>query len=118
LFRPGERVRLRFVNAAGDDDLQRADTGPDADGRAGRRPAGPAGGPSTNSRSAIAETYDVIVEPTEDRAYTLVGEAIDRSGMARATLAPRAGMTAEVPPLRKPSAGDDEGYGHGHGAAP
>ncbi|PNB47627.1 copper-binding protein, partial [Pseudomonas sp. FW305-130] len=33
-------------------------------------------------------------------AYTVVGEATDRSGMARATLAPRAGMTADVPPLR------------------
>ncbi|MBI2250208.1 MAG: multicopper oxidase domain-containing protein, partial [Brevundimonas diminuta] len=39
--------------------------------------------------------------PTEDRAYTIVSEAIDRSGMGRATLAPRRGMTAEVPPLRK-----------------
>ena len=47
-----------------------------------------------------AETYDVIVQPTEDRAYTLVSEAIDRSGMGRATLAPRAGMSAPVPPLR------------------
>jgi FtsP/CotA-like multicopper oxidase with cupredoxin domain len=48
-----------------------------------------------------AETYDVVVKPTDDRAYTLVGESIDRSGMARATLAPRAGMVAEVPPLRR-----------------
>lgn len=48
---------------------------------------------------AVAETYDVIVTP-EDRAYTFVGEAIDRSGLARATLAPRAGMSAPVPPLR------------------
>ena len=48
-----------------------------------------------------AETYDVIVQPSEDRAYTLVAEAIDRSGMGRATLAPRPGMTAEVPPLRE-----------------
>src|SRR3546814_10623592 len=48
----------------------------------------------------VAETYDAIVTPTEDKAFTLVGEAIDRSGMARATLAPRAGMTAPVPPLR------------------
>ncbi|MEG2499238.1 multicopper oxidase domain-containing protein, partial [Brevundimonas sp.] len=45
-------------------------------------------------------TYDVIVRPTADSAYTLVAEAIDSSGMARATLAPRMGMTAEVPPLR------------------
>jgi CopA family copper-resistance protein len=49
---------------------------------------------------SIAETYDVIVQPTQDRAYTIVSEAIDRSGMGRATLAPRLGMTAEVPPLR------------------
>jgi len=49
----------------------------------------------------VAETYDVIVSPTDDRAFTIVGEAIDRSGMARATLAPREGMVAEVPPLRK-----------------
>src|SRR3546814_10603828 len=50
---------------------------------------------------AVAETYDVIVTPVEDRAYTLVAEANDRSGMGRATLAPRAGMVAEVPPLRE-----------------
>src|SRR5690606_25597505 len=50
---------------------------------------------------SVAETYDVIVRPTEDRAYTIVSEAIDRSGMGRATLAPRLGMTAEVPPLRR-----------------
>jgi FtsP/CotA-like multicopper oxidase with cupredoxin domain len=49
----------------------------------------------------VAETFDVIVTPPEDRAFTIVGEAIDRSGMARATLAPREGMAAEVPPLRK-----------------
>ena len=47
------------------------------------------------------ETYDAIVTPPDLRAYTLVGESIDRSGMARATLAPRAGMVAEVPPLRE-----------------
>ena len=41
-----------------------------------------------------AETYDVIIRPAEDKAFTLVAESIDRSGMARATLAPRMGMTA------------------------
>ena len=44
----------------------------------------------------VAETYDVVVSPGDDKAYTLVGEAIDRSGMARATLAPRAGMAGEI----------------------
>jgi CopA family copper-resistance protein len=49
-------------------------------------------------RIAVAETYDVIVAP-EDRAYTLFAQAQDRTGYARATLAPRPGMTAEVPPM-------------------
>jgi CopA family copper-resistance protein len=49
---------------------------------------------------AIAETYDVIVTPSEDRAYGVIAEAIDRSGLVRATLAPKAGMTGEVPKLR------------------
>ena len=38
--------------------------------------------------------------PTEDSAYTLVAESIDCSGMGRATMAPRLGMQAPVPPLR------------------
>src|SRR3546814_7984638 len=41
-----------------------------------------------------AETYDVIIQPTEDKAFTLVAESIERSGMALATFAPRLGMTA------------------------
>ncbi len=40
-------------------------------------------------RFGNAETYDVIVQPTEDRAYTIVGEPMDPTGFARATLAPR-----------------------------
>src|SRR3546814_12218646 len=47
---------------------------------------------------AVAETYDVIVTPAEDRAFTLIADARDRSGMGRATLAPRPGRVAEVPP--------------------
>lgn len=49
----------------------------------------------------VAETYDVIVEPTEDRAYAFVAESIDRSGQVVATLAPKAGLRAEVPALRE-----------------
>jgi len=51
-------------------------------------------------RVAVAETYDVIVEPEGDRAYTLFAEAMDRSGYARGTLAPRAGLSAPVPERR------------------
>jgi len=50
-------------------------------------------------RIATAEVYDVLVEPKDDRAYTVFAQALDRSGYARGTLAPRAGMTADVPPL-------------------
>ena len=49
-------------------------------------------------RMAVAETYDVIVEP-EERAYTLFAQSMDRSGYARGTLAPQAGMSAPVPEL-------------------
>ncbi|HTR00493.1 MAG TPA: copper resistance system multicopper oxidase, partial [Candidatus Acidoferrum sp.] len=46
------------------------------------------------------ETFDVIVQPQSAEAFTLYAESNDRSGYARATLAPRAGMQAPVPPLR------------------
>lgn len=99
LFRPGERVRLRIINASAMSIFNVRIPGlkmivVQADGLNVR--------PVTvgEFQIGVAETYDVIVVP-EDRAYTLVGETSDRSGMARATLAPRAGMTAPVPPLRK-----------------
>jgi CopA family copper-resistance protein len=53
-------------------------------------------------RIAVAEIYDVIVEPSHDRAYTLFAQSIDRMGYARATLAPRAGMQADVPAMDAP----------------
>jgi FtsP/CotA-like multicopper oxidase with cupredoxin domain len=99
LFTPGERVRLRFVNASAMTTFNVRLPGlpmtvVQADGL-NVRPV-----EVDEFQFGPAETYDVIVEPTGDRAFTLVGEAIDRSGMARATLAPRVGMIAPVPPLR------------------
>ncbi len=99
LFRPGERVRLRFINASAMTIFNV------------RIPGLPMSVVSADGQNvhpvnvdefqiSVAETYDVIVRPTEDRAYTLVAEAMDRSGMGRATLAPRPGMSAAVPPLR------------------
>lgn len=100
LFRPGERVRLRIVNASAMSILNVRIPGlpmivVQADGENVRPVA------VDEFQISIAETYDVIVQPTEDRAYTIVAEAIDRSGMGRATLAPRLGMSAGVPPLRE-----------------
>lgn len=99
LFKPGERVRLRIVNASSMTIFNVRIPGlkmsvVQADGN-NVRPV-----EVDEFQIGVAETYDIIVRPTDDRAYTLVGEAVDRSGLARATLAPRAGMAAEVPPLR------------------
>ena len=62
-------------------------------------------------RIGTAEVYDVIVTPG-DAAYTIFAQSMDRSGFARGTLAPRAGMTAEVPALDAPRAAHDERHGH------
>src|SRR5262249_45572298 len=40
-------------------------------------------------RIGIAEVLDVIVEPKDDRAYTIFAQSMDRTGYARGTLAPR-----------------------------
>ncbi len=100
LFKPGERVRLRVVNASAMTTFNVRIPGlkltvVQSDGL-NVRPV-----MMDEFQIAIAETYDVIVEPADDAAYTLVAESVDRSGMAVATLAPRPGMTAIVPPLRK-----------------
>jgi FtsP/CotA-like multicopper oxidase with cupredoxin domain len=50
-------------------------------------------------RISVAETYDVIVQPKADRAYTIFAQAEDRTGFARGTLAPRPGMAAPIPPM-------------------
>jgi CopA family copper-resistance protein len=100
LFAPGERVRLRIVNASAMSIFNLRIPGL-------RMTVVQADGLNVvpteidEFQIGVAETYDVIVTPADDRAYTIVAEVNDRSGMARATLAPRAGMAAEVPPLRE-----------------
>jgi len=98
LFKRGERVRLRIVNAAamtffdvripGLKMTVVASDGQDIE-------------PVTvdEFRIGVAETYDVIVEPKDDMAYTLFAQAIDRSGYARGTLTPDPGLQAEVPAM-------------------
>ena len=99
LFRPGERVRLRIINAATQTIFNLRIPGlrmivVSTDG-INVQPV-----EVDELQIGNAETYDVIVVP-EDRAYSFVAESIDRSGMGVATLAPQAGMRAEVPPLRE-----------------
>ena len=100
LFEPGQRVRLRIINASAASFFDVRIPGlpmtvVQSDGQHVRPVE------TDEIRVAIAETYDVIVHPTEDRAYTLFAESMDRSGYARGTLAPREGMDAGVPPRRE-----------------
>jgi len=117
LFTPGERVRLRVINASAMTTFNVRIPGlklivVQADGQNVRPVA------VDELQVAVAETYDLIVEPADDRAYTLVGESVDRSGMARATLAPRAGLQAEVPRLRKRLLATMKDMGMGMGGMP
>jgi CopA family copper-resistance protein len=83
LFTPGERVRLRVINASAMTTFNVRIPGlPLSIVQADGQNVMPVS--VDEFQIGVAETYDVIVTPSEDKAYTLVGEAIDRSGMARA----------------------------------
>jgi len=100
LFKAGEKVRLRFINASSGTtafDVRIPGlkmTVVAADGQ-NIEPV-----PVDEFRIGIAEVYDVIVEPKEDKAFTIFAESLDRSGYARGTLAPRKGMAAAIPERR------------------
>lgn len=101
LFTPGEKIRLRFVNGAAMSYFNVRIPGLEmvvvaADGQ-NVEPV-----PIDEFQIGVAETYDVVVTPTEDRAYTVMAESMDRSGFVAGTLAPRAGQRAEIPALREP----------------
>ncbi len=112
-FTPGERVRLRIINGSSMSffDLRIPGlplTVVAADGQDVE--------PVTvdELRIGTAEVYDVIVSP-RDIAYTIFAQSMDRSGFARGTLAPRAGLTAEVPRLDAPVLLSMADMGHGDG---
>ncbi len=99
IFKPGEKVRLRFINASAMSFYDVRIPGlkmsvVQADGQ-NVEPV-----PVDEFRFGVAETYDVVVEPKEDKAYTIAAESIDRTGFAIGTLAPREGMKGEVPKHR------------------
>ena len=101
LFAKGEKVKLRFINGSSQSIFDVRIPGLKmtvvaADGQDVE--------PVTvdEFRIATAEIYDVIVEPSDEKAYTIFAQSIDRLGYARGTLAPRAGMQAEVPAIDKP----------------
>jgi len=98
LFKRGEKVLLRFINAAAMTFFDICIPGLKmtvvaADGQYIE--------PVTvdEMRMGVAETYDVLVEPKDDRAYTIFSQAIDRSGYARGTLTPDLSLKAAVPEM-------------------
>jgi FtsP/CotA-like multicopper oxidase with cupredoxin domain len=100
LFKPGERVRLRFINSSAMTYFDIRVPGlkmliVNADGN-NVQPVKVDG-----FRIAVAETYDVIVRPTKEKAYTIFAASMGRSAYGRGTLAPRKGMVADVPKLEK-----------------
>jgi CopA family copper-resistance protein len=99
LFRAGEKVRLRFINASAMTYFDMRIPGLkmtviQADGN-DVKPV-----KVDELRIAVAETYDVIVQPRENKAYSIIAESVGRTGMVRGTLAPREGMAGAVPAMR------------------
>ncbi|CEF41787.1 copper resistance protein [Acetobacter senegalensis] len=98
LFRPGERVRLRFINASSMTLFDVRIPGLEmlvvqADGN-DVEPV-----PVDEFRIGVAETYDVIIRPQDERPYTIFAQSEDRTGYACGTLAPRQGMIGTIPPM-------------------
>ncbi|BAQ62379.1 multicopper oxidase [Geminocystis sp. NIES-3708] len=100
IFNKGNKVRLRFINASAMTlfDVRIPNlpmTVIQADGQNVQ--------PVTvdEIRIGVAETYDVIVEPDTQEAYTILAESLDRSGYVRGTLGIKEGLFAEIPPRRE-----------------
>ncbi len=99
IFRKGEKIKLRFINASAMTIYDISIPGlkmkfVEADGQKVKPVV------RDEFRFGVAETYDVIVEPKEDKAYTIFAESIDRTGYARGTLAPKEGMEGAIPKMR------------------
>ncbi|MFF7864049.1 copper resistance system multicopper oxidase [Pseudomonas monteilii] len=96
VFKPGEKIRLRVINGSAMTYFDVRIPGLKmtvvaADGQYVKPVS------VDEFRIAVAETYDVIVEPEDEQAYTLFAQSMDRTGYARGTLAIREGLQAAVP---------------------
>ncbi len=98
IFKPGEKLRLRFINGSAMSYFDVRIPGL-------KMTVVAADGQHVNPvsvdefRIAVAETYDVIVEPASEEAYTIFAQSMDRTGYARGTLALREGLVAQVPAI-------------------
>jgi FtsP/CotA-like multicopper oxidase with cupredoxin domain len=113
LFTPGEKVRLRFINGS-------AMTYFDVRIPGLKMTVVAADGLNVHPvtvdefRIATAETFDVIVEPSGQDAFTIFAQAMDRTAHAAGTLAVRAGLRAPVPARDPRPLLTMEDMGHGH----
>ncbi len=100
-FNPGEKIRLRFINAS-------ATTYYDVRIPELKMKVVQADGQNVQPvivdefRIAVAETYDVIVEP-ENKPYSIFAETMDRSGYVRGYLSPKKNVSLPLPERRPPS---------------
>ena len=98
LFKKGEKIRLRFINASAmtffDIRIPNLKMTVIASDGQNIEPVS-----VDDIRIGVAETYDVIVEPKDDSAYSVFAQAIDRSGYARGSLTPDLTMTAPIPAM-------------------
>lgn len=118
LFNTGERIRLRFINASAMSIFNVRIPGlPLTIVQADGLDVQPV--ETDEFQIGTAETYDVIVQPRDARAYAIHAESNDFFGYAAATLAPRAGMQAQLPPKRQRPllTMKDMGMDHGEHAA-
>ncbi len=114
LFAPGEKVRLRVINGSAMSYFDVRIPGLKmtvvaADGQYVHPVS------VDEFRIAVAETFDVIVEPTEQDAFTIFAQSLDRTGYAAGTLAVRQGLQAEVPELDAPQLLSMMDMGMAHG---
>jgi CopA family copper-resistance protein len=97
-FKKGEKVRLRFINAAAmtifDVRIPGLKMTVVASDGQNIEPVS-----IDEFRIGVAETYDVIVEPDGDSAYTIFAQSIDRTGFTRGVLTSDASLQAEVPSM-------------------
>ena len=115
LFEPGQSIRLRVINASSMTTFDVRIPGlPLTVVQADGLDVEPI--ETDEFRIGVAETYDVIVRPERAEAFTLFCETIDRSGFARATLAPRPGMEAAIPARRPRPLLTMKDMGMDHGA--
>jgi len=98
LFKKGQKVRLRLVNSA-------AMTFFDVRIPGLKMTVVAADGNHVKPvrvdelRIGVAETYDVIVQPKKNKAYSIFAQSIERSGYALGMLSPSSTLKAKIPKM-------------------